>query len=152
MNTPAGDSHRFSSIDRCNMVELERHYDAEGSVCVAENVGGALFPVRRVYYLYDVPSDAARGGHSHFALRQLIVAISGSFDVCIDDGIRRRTVTLNRPYRALYIDTGIWRTIDNFSSGAVCLVLASEPYDESDYVRDYDRFLELTSEKRQNND
>ena len=142
------DFHRHSSIDRCTVVELPRHYAAEGSIRVVENVDGAPFSVRRVYYLYDVPADTCRGGHSHFALRQLIVAISGSFDVTVDDGARRKTITLNRPYRALYVDTGIWRTIDNISSGAVCLVRASEPYDESDYVRDYGRFLELTSEKR----
>jgi hypothetical protein len=114
-----------------------------------ENGQTLPFDVKRVYYLYDVPGGEERGGHSHKQLKQFILAISGSFDVIIDDGVNQRTVTLNRPYKGLLIVPGIWRVINNFSSGAVCFVMASEHYDEADYLRDYDEFLELTSIKRE---
>lgn len=149
MNITPDDSHLYSTIDSCTIVELPRlGDDHDGTLTVVENTGDTPLVIRRVYYLYDVPADAERGGHSHFRLRQLVVALSGSFDVTLDDGVQRKTVTLNRPYRALRIERGIWRTIDNFSSGAVCLVLASEKFSEEDYVRSYDRFLRLTAPKR----
>lgn len=145
----ATDSHATSSVDECRLIELPRERHANGSLTVAENGEARMpFAVRRVFYLYDVPADAERGGHSHHCARELMVALSGSFDVTLDDGCRRRTFSLNRPYRALYVPAGLWRTIDNFSGGAVCLVLTSERYDPDDYVRQYDRFMELTSPKR----
>ena len=100
------------------------------------------FDVKRIYYLYDVPGGESRGGHAHKALQQLIIAASGSFTVTLDDGNVRRTFMLNRPYQALLVKPGIWRTLDDFSSGSVCLVLASEKYDAADYIRSYEEFVE----------
>ena len=142
------DGHTTSSVENCRLIELGKNHHANGNLTVVENGMQVPFDIKRVYYLYDVPGGEERGGHSHKALKQFIVAISGAFDVVIDDGINQRTITLNRPYQGLLIVPGIWRVINNFSSGAVCLVLASEHYDEGDYVRDYDEFLKLTSTKR----
>lgn len=111
-------------------------------------VNNDFFAVRRVFYLYDVPSDSERGGHSHYQARELIVAVAGAFDVTLDDGSERRTYHLDRPYKALYVPRGLWRELNNFTSGAVCMVLTTELFEEADYVRDYDRFLELTNSKR----
>ena len=123
------------------MVELGKIHDPRGNLTVIESAGEALpFDIKRVYFLYDVPAGAERGGHSHRRCHEALIAISGSFDVTLDDGVCRRTVTLNRPYQALHIVPGVWRTLDNFSSGAVCLVIASEHYDEGDYIRDYEEF------------
>lgn len=104
------------------------------------------FDVKRVYYLYDIPGGESRGGHAHKELHQLIVAVSGSFNVMLDDGNVRRTFTLNRPYQGLLVVPGIWRTLDDFSSGSVCLVLASMLYSETDYIRKYDQFLKYKNE------
>lgn len=145
--TPA-DAHAVSSVDTCRILELPRHSGPMGSLSVVGNTGRSPFDVRRVYYLYDVPSGAERGGHSHYTEQRLITALSGSFDVTVDDGKQRRTFSLNNPSRALYIPAGIWRTVDNFSSGSVCLALSSNVYDAGDYVRDYTKFLDLTSCKR----
>ncbi len=121
MSSLEHESHLTSSIDTCRLIDLPRlGDDTDGSLTVVENVGTSPLQIKRVYYLYDVPADAERGGHSHHNLRQLIVALSGSFDVTVDDGLHTKTVTLNRPYKALSIERGIWRTIENFSSGAVC--------------------------------
>jgi dTDP-4-dehydrorhamnose 3,5-epimerase-like enzyme len=106
-----------------------------------ENSDSIPFDVKRVYYLYDVPGGESRGGHAHCELYQLIVAAGGSFDVVLDDGKVKRTIALNRPYHGLLIVPGLWRELQNFSSGATCLVLASEKYDEKDYIRDYEDFL-----------
>lgn len=141
------DAHSISSIDSCHIIELDRHSHPNGSLSVVENNDAIPFAIKRVYYLYDIPGDAERGGHSHYNEQRLIVAVSGSFDVTVDDGHRRIKFTLNRPYRALYIPAGIWRELDNFSSGSVCLAMASNKYDADDYVRDYNRFLSLTSNK-----
>jgi dTDP-4-dehydrorhamnose 3,5-epimerase-like enzyme len=108
---------------------------------VVENLKTVPFEIRRAYYLYDVPGGESRGGHAHRELQQLIMAVSGSFDVVVSDGNIKRTILLNRPYHGLYIVPGIWRELNNFSSGAVCLVLASHPYDETDYIRDYNEFI-----------
>ena len=110
---------------------------------VVENGKSIPFDVRRVYYLYDVPGGVERGGHAHRSLYQLIIAVSGSFSVTLDDGKLKRTVFLNRPNRGLLVVPGLWRTIEDFSSGAVCMVLASSEYDEDDYIRDYSSFLNL---------
>ncbi|MCM1449418.1 MAG: WxcM-like domain-containing protein [Clostridiales bacterium] len=139
------ENHRRSSLARCVIMELPRHRHPNGSLSVVENVPGTPFDIRRVFYLYDVPGDSTRGGHSHHTARELIIAASGSFDVTLDDGHERRVYTLNRPYQALYIEAGIWRSLDNFSSGSVSMVLTDQPYDEQDYVRDYNTFKTLAT-------
>lgn len=132
-----------NSVYDCTMIELDRHHsDRKGNITVVENKRTVPFEVKRTYYLYDVPGGESRGGHAHRALSQLIVAASGSFTVTLDDGRVKRTFLLNRPYQGLYVVPGIWRTLDDFSSGAVCMVLASEGYDENDYIRDYGDFCE----------
>ena len=131
-----------STVYDCTIIELDKHHsDRKGNISVVENSKDVPFDVKRTYYLYDVPGGESRGGHAHKELRQLIVAASGSFTVTLDDGHVKRTFNLNRPYQGLYVVPGIWRTLDDFSSGAVCLVLASERYDEADYIRDYNEFL-----------
>jgi dTDP-4-dehydrorhamnose 3,5-epimerase-like enzyme len=127
-------------LDNCRVIDLPIINDPRGNLTFIEQNRHVPFEFKRVYYLYDVPGGAERGGHAHRDLFQLIVAISGSFDVHLDDARGRRTVQLNRSYRGLYITPMIWREIDNFSSGAVCLVLASNLYDEADYYRDYTEF------------
>lgn len=131
-----------SSVYDCTMVELNKHHsDQKGNLTVVENDKTVPFPVKRVYYLYDVPGGESRGAHAHKNLKQLIVAASGSFSVTLDDGKVKRTFMLNRPYQGLLVAPGIWRDLYDFSSGAICLVLASEPYDAKDYIRDYDEYL-----------
>ena len=133
-----------SIVYDCTIIELDKHHsDRKGNISVVENNETVPFEVKRTYYLYDVPGGESRGGHAHKELSQLIVAASGSFSVTLDDGNVRRTFLLNRPYQGLYVVPGIWRTLDDFSSGAVCLVLASHKYDEADYIRNYDEFLEF---------
>ena len=141
-------SHANSSIEQCRVLTLNKHHHSNGNLTVVEDYNEIPFKIKRTYYLYDIPGSETRGGHSHHHLYQLVVAISGAFDVTIDDGLNAQTITLNRPEQGLLIVPGIWRTLQNFSSGAVCMVIASEPYDESDYVRDYDEFLKLTANKR----
>ncbi|MDE6802771.1 MAG: FdtA/QdtA family cupin domain-containing protein [Muribaculaceae bacterium] len=114
---------------------------------VVENDDSIPFAIKRVFYLYDVPGDSERGGHSHHKAQELIVAVSGSFDITLTDGHRTEVFTLKRPYEALYIEAGIWRSLNNFSSGSVSLVLTSEKYDEADYVRDFNEFQRLTAHK-----
>lgn len=128
------------SIDRCKIIELPKIQDHRGNLTFIEQGQHVPFDFERAYYLYDVPGGSSRGGHAHRELEQLIVAVSGSFDVTLDDGKNRRVVTLNRPYQGLYVCSLIWRELDNFSSGSVCLVLASRHYDETDYYRDYEAF------------
>lgn len=132
---------RKNTVYDCSIIELDKHHHEKGNITVVENGESVPFGVKRVYYLYDVPGGESRGGHAHKALYQLIVAASGSFTVTLDDGKVKRTFLLNRPYQGLMVVPGIWRTLDDFSSGAVCLVLASECYTEDDYIRDYDEFL-----------
>ena len=139
-------AHSTSTLERCGIIDLPRHRHPNGSLSVVEN-GAAPFDIKRVFYLYDVPGDSERGGHSHHKARELIVAVSGSFDVTLDDGHDRRVYSLNRPYKALYVEAGVWRSLGNFSSGSVSLVLTSELFDEADYVRDYDEFKRLTATK-----
>lgn len=130
-----------STVYDCTMIELDKHHHEKGNITVVENAQDLPFDVKRVYYLYDVPGGESRGGHAHYELKQLIVAASGSFDVIIDDGRVKRTFTLNRPYQGLLIMPGLWRELENFSSGSVVLVLASHTYNEADYIRDYNEFL-----------
>ncbi len=131
-----------SLIDLCRIIELPKIVDSRGNLTFIENSRHMPFDVRRVYYLYDVPGGAERGAHAHKDLRQLIISVSGSFDVGLDDGITRRTFHLNRPYQALYVCPMIWRDLENFSSGSVCLVLASNAYSEDDYFREYEAYAE----------
>lgn len=135
-----------SNIYDCTIIELDKHHHEKGNITVVENNDTVPFDVKRVYYLYDVPSGESRGGHAHKELSQLIIAASGSFTVTLDDGKVKRTFTLNRPYQGLLVVPGIWRTLDDFSSGAVCLVLASHIYNEKDYIRDYQEFINYKSE------
>lgn len=127
-------------IDDCRLIVLPKINDHRGSLSFIESNKHIPFNTRRIYYLYDVPGGSERGGHAHKNLEQLIIAISGSFDVNLDDGSNKCTFSLNRAYQGLYLCSGIWRTISNFSSGAVCLVLASNLYDEDDYIREYEIF------------
>jgi len=129
------------TIDRCQILDLPKTPDARGNLTFIEGGRHVPFEIARVYYLYDVPGGAARGGHAHKALHQLMIAMSGSFDVLLDDGRSQKKVHLNRSYMGLYICPMIWRELDNFSSGAVCMVLASERYDEADYYRDHSEFI-----------
>lgn len=133
-----------NSVYDCSIIELDKHHHEKGNITVVENGISVPFSIKRVYYLYDVPGGESRGGHAHKGLYQLIVAASGSFTVTLDDGKVKRTFLLNRPYQALMVVPGIWRTLDDFSSGSVCLVLASECYTEEDYIRDYDEFITYT--------
>ena len=132
-----------SDIHNCNVVEMEKNHNPAGNITVYQNGSPMPFDVKRIYYLYDVPGGSERGGHAHRELRQLIVAASGSFDVIVDDGRNKKIIQLNRPYYGLLVVPGIWREIVNFSSGAICLVLASEKYAEEDYIRDYSEFREF---------
>ncbi len=127
-------------VEACKIIELPRIQNAAGNLSFIEGHQHIPFDIARVYYLYDVPGGAVRGGHAHKHLLQLLIAISGSFDVILDDGADKKRFHLNRSYYGLYVDTMIWRELDNFSSGAVCLVLASTVYDESDYYRNYEDF------------
>lgn len=127
--------------DASRLLALPRRIGENGCLTEVENTAACPFKIKRVYYLYDVPADSSRGGHAHHQMESLIVAVSGSFDVTVDDGAERRRITLNRPFQALHLRKGTWRELDNFSSGAICLVIASEKYDEADYIRDRAEFL-----------
>jgi hypothetical protein len=128
-------------LDRCRIIDLPKIQDARGNLTFIEGDNHVPFDIRRVYYLYDVPGGSERGGHAHKDLHQLIVAMSGSFDVVLDDGANKKRVHLCRSYYGLYVCPMIWRELDNFSSGSVCMVLASNVYDEADYYRDYAEFM-----------
>lgn len=134
-------------LDDCRLLQLPKVEDRRGNLTFVESRRHIPFAIERVYYLYDVPGGAERGGHAHKGLHQFLVAMSGSFDVKIDDGGRKTTFHLNRSYYGLYLCPMIWREIDNFSSGAVCMVLASMHYSEDDYLRDYDEFVRLAHER-----
>ncbi|MHB8910391.1 MAG: sugar 3,4-ketoisomerase [Syntrophales bacterium] len=133
----------MNQVDDCRIIELPKIANRQGNITFVEGNGHILYDIARVYYLFDVPGGAARGGHAHKALQQLIISVMGAFDVILDDGKNKKTVRLDRAYYGLYIPTMIWRELDNFSSGAICLVLASLPYDETDYYRDYDEYLRV---------
>jgi len=128
------------SFSKCKIIEFPKISDPRGNLSFIESGRHVPFDISRVYYLYDVPGGAERGGHAHKELSQLIVAMSGSFDVVLNDGHASKRIHLNRPFQGLYVCPMIWRELDNFSSGAVCMVLASNFYDEVDYYRDFDEF------------
>ena len=132
-----------TSINDCSLLYLDKNHRIKGNMTVLEAGRTIPFEIKRIYYLYDIPGGEERGGHAHKELRQWIIAVSGSFDVELSDGNYKKTVTLNRPYQALTIVPGIWRELKNFSSGAICLVMASHEYDESDYIRTYEEFQKL---------
>ncbi len=132
------------ALNDCKIVDLPKIADPRGNLTFIEGGRHVPFDIQRVYYLYDVPGGAERGGHAHKGLHQLIVAMSGSFDVVLDDGREKKRYHLNRSYHGLYVCPMIWRELDNFSSGSVCMVLASNRYDESDYYRDYSKFFEAS--------
>jgi len=129
-------------INQCKIVDFPRIVDKRGNLIFIENNIHVPFSIQRVYYICDVPHESLRGGHAHKELQQMIIAVSGSFDILLDDGVNKEMVTLNRSCIGLYVCSMIWREISNFSSGSVCLVLASLPYDEQDYFRNYSDFLE----------
>lgn len=137
----------MNSIDDCKIIELPKITDPRGNLTVAEQMKNVPFSIKRVYWTYDVPGGESRGGHAHKGLQQLLVAMSGSFKVVLDDGERRKEVLLNHPWQGLLIVPGIWRTLEDFSSGAVCMVLASKLFDEADYLYDYDDFMQWTKEE-----
>ena len=128
-------------VDFCKIIELPKISDPRGNLSFIEGGNQIPFDIQRVYYLYDVPGGAERGGHAHKGLHKLIIAMSGSFDVVLDDGKNKKRVHLSRSYIGLYVCPMIWRELDNFSSGSVCMVLASNKYDEQDYYRDYAEFM-----------
>jgi hypothetical protein len=131
---------KISSIDDCKVVQLPRTHNPAGNITPINSSLDLPFQIKRIYYLYDVPGGETRGGHAHYELEQYLIAASGSFDVIIYDGFQRRKFSLNRPYQALHIVPGIWRELENFSSGSICLVLSSHKYNENDYLRDIKEF------------
>lgn len=133
------------TLSNIEIIEIPKIEDPRGSLAVIEKEV-LPYPIKRVYYLYDVPTGAYRGGHAHKKLHQVLIALSGSFDVVLDDGKTKEKITLNTPSKGLLIPTGIWRELENFSSGSVCLVLASEVFDEDDYIRDYKQFLDFKNQ------
>jgi hypothetical protein len=130
-----------STVFDCSLLEFSKNHAEKGNITALQNNIEIPFDIKRVYYLYDVPGGEARGGHAHKALQQIIVAASGSFDLTVDDGKTKRTFHLNRPNLGVLMPAGLWRELHNFSSGSICLVLASEQYDENDYIREYDEYL-----------
>ncbi|MGC8622132.1 MAG: sugar 3,4-ketoisomerase [Caldisphaera sp.] len=133
----------MSAVDNCKILKLKKITDSRGNLTFIESGIDFNFEIKRVYYIYDVPSGAYRGAHAHKNLEQLMIALSGSFDVTVDDGKNKKTIMLNNPALGLYLPKMIWREMKNFSTGSVCLVLASDYYDEKDYIRDYSKFLKL---------
>lgn len=129
----------------CTLIELDKHHHEKGNITVVTGNVNLPFDIKRVFYTYDIPGGEARGAHSHKECHQFVVAASGAFEVTLDDGKNKRTVLLNRPYYGLHIPPGIWAAEQGFSSGSICLVLASRLYDAEDYIRDYDVFLKLKS-------
>lgn len=129
------------------IINLKRIVDPRGNLTVAEGGNDLPFHIERAYWIYDVPGGECRGGHAHKQCKELIIALSGSFTITVDNGHEKRTFLLNHPWQGLLVDTNIWRTLDDFSSGAVCMVLASQRYDEADYIRSYSEFISHISER-----
>lgn len=133
----------MTTVNECKLMKLKKVSDPRGNLTFIESEMDIDFDIKRIYYIYDVPSGEYRGAHAHRNLEQLMIALSGSFDVTIDDGKSRKVITLNNPAIGLYVTKMIWREMNNFSAGSVCLVLASDHYNESDYIRNYDEFLKM---------
>jgi hypothetical protein len=138
----------IKNIHLARLVELPKISDPRGNLTFIEGARHVPFDIKRVYYLYDVPGGAERGGHAHRELQQLIIAMSGSFDVVLSDGIEKKRFHLNRSNYGLYVPTMLWRELDNFSSGSVCMVLASNRYDEADYYRDFNEYLQAVGSQQ----
>jgi hypothetical protein len=136
------------SIDDCRVIDLLKISNRRGNITPVEGENHVPFDIERVYYLYDVPGGSIRGGHAHKELQQLVVSVMGAFDVVLDDGFRKKSVRLDRAYFGLYVPNMIWRELENFSSGGICLVLASLPYDEADYYRDYGKFIDAVRSRK----
>jgi hypothetical protein len=137
---------KINTVYNCSIVQLPKVHNRAGNITALENSISVPFEVKRVYYLYDVPGGEERGGHAHKELQQFIIAVSGAFDVMINDGKNRKIVHLDRPFIGLHIVPGIWRELINFSSGSICLVLASHKYEENDYIRDLKDFISYRNE------
>ncbi len=131
---------RFN-VEDCNLIDIGIVHNEAGNISVLENGKNIPFSVKRIYYLYDIPAGAGRGGHAHYELEQYVIAASGSFTFILDDGVNKKEIFLNHPNKALHIRQGIWRKMKEFSSGSICLVLASQEYTEADYIREYQEFL-----------
>lgn len=134
----------MGQLEKCKLIDLPKIEDPRGNLTFVEGYNHIPFDIKRVFYLYDVPGGEIRAGHSNIYSEQFIIAMSGSFDVVVDDGFDKKTFSLNRAYYGLYLPTNVWREIDNFSSGAVCLVLTSTTYTPDDYIREYESFLKAT--------
>ncbi|MFN7676320.1 sugar 3,4-ketoisomerase [Flavobacterium sp.] len=132
---------KSSSINDCILITLPKNHQLNGNLTSITNSTEIPFDVKRIYYLYDVPGGNSRGGHAHKDLHQIMIALSGSFTVTLDDGVNKKSFHLYQPYQGLLIPPGLWRDLDTFSSGSICMVLASELYDENDYFRDYQKFI-----------
>jgi dTDP-4-dehydrorhamnose 3,5-epimerase-like enzyme len=131
---------KTSSVFDCSLITFDKNHQIKGNLTAVSNNKEVPFAIKRIYYLYDVPGGLSRGAHAHKELQQLVIALSGSFDITLDDGNAKRTFQLSKPNMGLLIPSGLWRELNNFSSGSICMVLASELYDEHDYIRDYDKF------------
>jgi len=137
---------RKTTVYDCSIIEMPRLKNRAGNISIVENQDNLPFDVKRIFYIYDIPGGEDRGAHAHKECHQFLIAVSGSFEIEMDDGVNKRTVQLNRPYYGLHIPPGIWAAEKGFSSGAICLVLASEGFDEKDYIRDYNNFIKIKNE------
>ena len=138
----------LSGLSGCKMIELPKIANIKGNLTFIESSRHIPFESKRVYYLYDIPGGEARGGHAHKECQEFIISANGSFDIILDDGVDRKRIHLNRPYYGIYLPKMIWRELDNFSTGSICLILASGFFDENDYIRDYEAFRKLTYENK----
>ncbi|MDG1841284.1 MAG: FdtA/QdtA family cupin domain-containing protein [Crocinitomicaceae bacterium] len=138
----------MNTIFNCDIIELKKINNRAGNISVVENDLSIPFKINRVYYIYDVPGGSDRGGHAHKTLEQYVVAVSGAFDIIIDDGRNKKSIRLDRPYIALHIKKGIWREMRNFTSGSVCMVMASLPYDKEDYIDNYKAFKKFKIDEK----
>jgi dTDP-4-dehydrorhamnose 3,5-epimerase-like enzyme len=137
----------MNTVFDCNIVALEKVKNRAGNLSTVQNLNNIPFEINRVYYIYDVPGGSDRGGHAHKDLEQFVIAVSGAFDVLLDDGVNKTTIRLDRPNNALHIKKGIWRETRNFTSGSICMVIASLPYDPEDYINEYENFKLYRTQK-----
>ena len=137
----------MNTVFDCNIVALDKVKNRAGNLSSVQNLNNIPFEINRVYYIYDVPGGSDRGGHAHKELEQFVIAVSGAFDVLIDDGVNKTTIRLDRPNNALHIKKGIWRETRNLTSGCICMVIASHPYDPDDYINEYENFKLFRNQK-----